>query len=141
MNTPETTPPAVRLADQLEAELRAVGTPERAQQERRYLKSQLTFLGASVPKIRAAAKRAHRANPDLDRAQLHDLIEELWRRGIHECRMAAVELLDAYGRLLSVDDLPLVERLLRESGTWALVDGLAGLPRTQTRASYAWLIR
>jgi 3-methyladenine DNA glycosylase AlkD len=39
--------------------------------------------------------------------------------------MAAVELLRAYGHLLSHADLALAERLIRESGTWALVDGLA----------------
>ena len=40
--------------------------------------------------------------------------------------MAAVFLLEAHARELSVDDLPLLERLIRESKTWAVVDGLAG---------------
>jgi hypothetical protein len=35
-----------RLADQIEAELRALGTSERATQEKRYLKSDLEHLGA-----------------------------------------------------------------------------------------------
>jgi 3-methyladenine DNA glycosylase AlkD len=39
--------------------------------------------------------------------------------------MAAVELLDLGVELLQPEDLQLVERLLRESRTWALVDGLA----------------
>ena len=39
--------------------------------------------------------------------------------------MAATVLLALRTDLLTVDDLPLVERLLRESHTWALVDGLA----------------
>lgn len=40
--------------------------------------------------------------------------------------MASVIFLERFGRLLRPDDLPLLERLLRESRTWALVDGLAG---------------
>jgi hypothetical protein len=43
---------ATELADLLTAELRAVGSPERALHERRYLKSELEFLGASVWEIR-----------------------------------------------------------------------------------------
>jgi 3-methyladenine DNA glycosylase AlkD len=39
--------------------------------------------------------------------------------------MAAVELLAASAGLLARDDLPLLERLLREARTWALVDPLA----------------
>jgi 3-methyladenine DNA glycosylase AlkD len=39
--------------------------------------------------------------------------------------MASVVLLDLHPRLLSPADLPLIERLLRESLTWALVDALA----------------
>jgi 3-methyladenine DNA glycosylase AlkD len=39
--------------------------------------------------------------------------------------MLAVELLDLRAALLTAEDIALVERLLRESRTWALVDGLA----------------
>lgn len=49
----------------------------------------------------------------------------LWVAPVHERRMAAVELLDLRSGLLQPPDLALVERLVRESQTWALVDGLA----------------
>jgi 3-methyladenine DNA glycosylase AlkD len=79
-----------------------------------------------VPAIRKAAVALRREHPDLDRAALLALVDALWARGIHECRMAAVELLDLYVDRLRASDLGgVVERLLRESGTWALVDGLA----------------
>jgi 3-methyladenine DNA glycosylase AlkD len=39
--------------------------------------------------------------------------------------MAAVLVLERSAGALSVDDLPVLERLVRESRTWALVDGLA----------------
>ena len=48
----------------------------------------------------------------------------LWRAPVHERRMAAVEILTLAAPRLRAADLATVERLLRESGTWALVDGL-----------------
>ena len=56
---------------------------------------------------------------------LVDLVEALWIEPVHERRMVAVELLDLYVDRLRPDDAELLERLLRESRTWALVDGLA----------------
>jgi len=112
-------------ADRIEERLREVGTPERATGEKRYLKSDLDFLGASVGQIRAAVTDAGRARPDLAHDELVALVEELWSRPIHERRMASVLFLCRYCGLLNVDDLPLIERLVRGSKTWALVDYLA----------------
>jgi len=112
-------------ADSLERALAAVGTPARAVQEKRYLKSDLTFLGATVWQIRAEVKAAARAGPELDHDRLLGLVDALWARPVFERRMAATVQLELRTDLLTVDDLPLVERLLRESHTWALVDGLA----------------
>jgi 3-methyladenine DNA glycosylase AlkD len=44
---------------------------------------------------------------------------------VHECRAAAAELLELCATTLRAEDLALVERMLREARTWALVDGLA----------------
>jgi 3-methyladenine DNA glycosylase AlkD len=107
------------------AALRAAGDPQRAVQEKRYLKSELTHFGASVPAIRRVVTGFARRHPEPTRPELVALVEGLWAETVHERRMAAVELLDVYGSLLEPADLPLVERLIRESRTWALVDGLA----------------
>jgi 3-methyladenine DNA glycosylase AlkD len=56
---------------------------------------------------------------------LIELVETLWAKPVHERRMAAVMLLEAYPELVAPSDLPLLERLIRESKTWAYVDGLA----------------
>ena len=89
------------------------------------LKSALHHDGASVPAIRKIARDALAAEPGVTHDDLVGLVEALWARPVHECRMAAVELLDAGSRLLVAGDMALVERLIRESRTWALVDGLA----------------
>jgi 3-methyladenine DNA glycosylase AlkD len=107
------------------ARLRAAGTPERAAHEKAYLRSGLDFLGASVPEIRRAAVDVNRGHPELTHDELVALVERSWAAGVHELRMFAVELLERRLDLMGPPDLVLLERLLRESGTWALVDGLA----------------
>ena len=113
------------LADDIEARLRAAGQPDRAEGERRYLKSDLEHVGASVPAIRKVAADVHRARADMAHDELVALVEALWAVPVHERRMAAVELLGFGVGALSVGDAPLLERLVRTSRTWALVDPLA----------------
>jgi 3-methyladenine DNA glycosylase AlkD len=115
-----------RVADELEARLRALGTQERAEHERRYLKSDLEHLGATVWQIRREVKSFAKGHPELSHDELVALVKELWAKPIHERRMAAVLLLEAHPLLVGPGDLPLLERLIRDSKTWAYVDGLAG---------------
>jgi 3-methyladenine DNA glycosylase AlkD len=120
-----TTHTAAAQAARIEGRLRDIGTPERAEQERRYLKSSLDFLGATVWQIRAAVTEFLAEQDAIDHDQLVALVEGLWAKPVHERRMAACALLEVRSSLLSVSDLALLERLIRESLTWALVDGLA----------------
>ena len=78
-----------------------------------------------MPTIRAVATGVQRRHPDLSHDDVVQLVGILWDAPIHEHRMAAVELLDLHSSLLGRGDMPLLERLLREARTWALVDGLA----------------
>jgi 3-methyladenine DNA glycosylase AlkD len=112
-------------ADLLTDELRAVGNPDRAAQEKAYLKSDLEFFGESVWEIRRVAKAFASGAPLLAHDDLNALVEALWAEPIFERRMASVVLLELHPKLLGPADLPLIERQLRESRTWALVDALA----------------
>jgi 3-methyladenine DNA glycosylase AlkD len=117
---PETAARAVTEA------LRPLGTPARAAQEKRYLKSDLEFFGVTVPDMRRAVKAAVRGYPGLDGPGMVAWAVALWREPVHERRAAAVEILTLAAPRLAASDLITVERLLRESLTWAYVDGLAG---------------
>jgi 3-methyladenine DNA glycosylase AlkD len=116
--------PAV-AADALEAELAALGSRERAVQEKRYLKSALSFHGATLPQIERTVRSLTVQHPITDHDWLLALVEALWAKPVHERRMAAVMLLERHRTLLAIGDLALLERLLRESRTWAYVDALA----------------
>ncbi|HYI67617.1 MAG TPA: DNA alkylation repair protein [Candidatus Limnocylindrales bacterium] len=115
-----------RLIERLELRLGAVASPERAAAEQRYLKSELEFLGVSLGEIRGAVTEIAREHRDLSHDDLLALVEQLWVRPRFELRMTSVILLARFADRLTVADLPLIERLVRESLTWALVDGLAG---------------
>jgi 3-methyladenine DNA glycosylase AlkD len=109
-----------------EQELRAAGTASRAEHEKAYLKSPLEHAGASLPAIRAVAGRIRREHPEADAAAAFAVAEALWSEPLHERRMLAVILLEYYATTMSPSDLPRLELLLRDSQTWAYIDGLAG---------------
>ncbi len=124
------------LALGLNAALAKNGTPERAEYEKKYLKSSLPHHGTTVPVVRQLVKALLRAQPDLTRPQLLAIAEELWELGVHEARAAAAELLAIRESCLTPDDLPLLTRLLREARTWALVDELAARVVGPLRSRY-----
>ena len=113
------------LAASLEQALREHGPPERAVHEQAYLKSSLTFLGTSVPDTRSVVRSFVREHRELSADEIRRLAVELWEVPIFERRAAAVMLLIADASRSRPQDIDLVERPLRESRTWALVDSLA----------------
>jgi 3-methyladenine DNA glycosylase AlkD len=113
------------LARAIDADLQARGTADRALHEKAYLKSELDHYGSSVPAIRAVAKEFASQHATLEHDDLIALVDALWAMRVHECRMVAVELLDIHVEELEPEDAVSIDRLLRDSRTWALVDGLS----------------
>lgn len=117
---------AAPLADVLDEQLRALARDDRAAREKAYLKSTLVHYGVPVP---AMHRLAATVGQQLERDDLLQLATSLWDepRGapVHERRFLAADLLATRNDLLTPTDIPLVERLIRESRTWALVDTLA----------------
>ena len=106
-------------------ELMTLATPERARNEKGYLKSDLEHLGVRVPDVRRVTLKSTRASLPRQLEPTLELAEELWATRVHELRMAAVELLIDRADLLDAKHLPYLERLVREARTWALIDGIA----------------
>jgi len=112
-------------AAQLEAVLRDLGGAERAEFEKGYLKSSLLHYGVPVPHIaRSVKKWSKQFGFDSHRDAL-GAARALWERPVHEMRAASAVLLRMKEPLLKPSALPAVERMLRESRTWALLDNLA----------------
>lgn len=112
----------------LRADFAAAGDPARAEQQRRYLKSEMPMYGVGVPQVRALAVAAARAHPGLwvDAVTWETTLRLLWDQAEHrEERFAVLSVIRARlstahaGRLQSLD---LYERLLRTGQWWDLVD-------------------
>jgi 3-methyladenine DNA glycosylase AlkD len=116
---------AVAAADALEGELRTLGTADRAAHEKRYLKSDLQFHGTTLWQIERTVRSFTVERPVEGHDGLVALVDALWAKPVHERRMAATVLLERHRQLLGPADLPFLERLIRESRTWAYVDALA----------------
>ena len=115
---------ATDLVEELERALRGVGDAERAAGAKKYLKSDLEFIGVAAKPLRSVARVFLTDHPDIDRGALLEFVRVLWRKPVFELRAVAVALLERRTSDLVIDDLGLVEDLLRRSHTWALVDWL-----------------
>jgi 3-methyladenine DNA glycosylase AlkD len=117
---------AETAAGQVAAALLPLADAGRAGQAKRYLKSDLNFLGVSVAAIRSAVSDVARTHRELNRDGVLAWAQALWREPVHERRTAAIEVLRWYTRRLLPADLALVEAWVREAHGWAYVDPLAG---------------
>jgi 3-methyladenine DNA glycosylase AlkD len=106
-------------------QFKKLADPERAVQEKRYLKSPFDFYGVTVPRLRSIAKSFRRANKDSAKEAVLELCRVLWAGNFHEERALAIFLLDEYGTFLRYSDVPLLEKILRESVNWDQVDDIS----------------
>lgn len=115
---------ARHAVEELTALLREQANPVRAVSEQAYLKSELDFLGVSVPLIRATTRSWAKAHL-LDHDALLELVTSLWATSLHDLHAAAIELLIRHKGLLVAADIALLEHLIGHSLTWAYVDTLS----------------
>lgn len=113
------------LVTRLDRAFRAIADPARAKGEKAYLKSPIRHYGVTVPGIRRAVANMEHDRGAWSRTALVAVVRRLWSSDVHEHRVAAVILLEGHADLLSAADMPLLERMIRGSFTWAYVDGLA----------------
>lgn len=107
------------------ADLTAHADPAAAASQRAYLKSNLRFLGVTVPQLRQTATVLAPPRKQRTAAWLRELADAAWATDLHDARTVACVLLQASAKLLTADDLPWLEALLRRCHTWAYVDLLA----------------
>ena len=99
--------------------------PERARNEQAYLKSQREFLGVTVPVARKVVAEAGRQHGVVDHDDVMAVAECCWEHPSFDARRAAVEILTIGRDVLGPRDLAVIEPMLVDAETWAIVDGLA----------------
>jgi len=107
---------------QIQNELKIFATKERAEHEKRYLKSKLKFYGVTVPKARAVTKSLLSKN-DLTLKQLKPLQKKLWNSSIFEEMAIALFFFDL--KEMNIDTWKLMHSMQNKVENWAHGDWLA----------------
>ncbi len=103
--------------------------PERAKQEKRYLKSPYKFYGVNVPFLRKLAKDYARANPQgnskASREFVFTLSKALWEGKYHQEKSLAIMVLEQYPQYLDTEAIPFIEQMLGECNGWDHADWIS----------------
>ncbi len=113
------------VADLREA-FSAEADPDRAEGMRAYLKNRFAFFGIGTEPRRRLLKAfvTQRGGwPKIEEAR--ELSRRLWREPEREFHYCGQELLEKRSRLLTDEDLPLIEHLVTHQSWWDTVDFLA----------------
>lgn len=105
--------------------LKAGANPERAVNEKRYLKSPFRFYGVSLPFTEKLAKEFAKKNRNSRREHLFDLVHALWSSDYHEEKRLAIQILEQFPEHIDFGAMPMLEAMLTESTGWDLVDAIA----------------
>jgi 3-methyladenine DNA glycosylase AlkD len=103
---------------------RAAGDAARAAQEKRYMKSALSFHGVDAATVRAACA-AYVKEHEVDAAALRQAVDALYASEWFDLHSAAVGLLERQRKLIARKDDAWLVDLVRQSACWAHVDWLA----------------
>ncbi len=115
---------------ELENQLRAQGTPERAAGSKAYLKSSLEHFGVTNPQARRIIRQWVRDNKIASHDDVVQIAQRLWPSQIFDLRNAAVEVLTYRKSTLTVADLGMLADMIRTANTWAFVDPLSSVAGT-----------
>lgn len=121
------TPAEVRST--ITARLRRAADPIRAPQQQRYMKSDMPYLGVTVPRCRRIAGAVFRMLPLPNAGAWETTILTLWRGATYrEERYAAIELLNypRYSDWIAPERVPMMEELVVTGAWWDYVDAIAG---------------
>ena len=109
----------------IESALQKTARRERAEYEKKYLKSSLRFIGNNAADVHKAIADFYRANKSMEKDELTSLVTSLWRTDCHELRSVAIGLMVRFSKLYDRADLPLIRQMIIDSAGWAHVDWIS----------------
>lgn len=116
---------------------------ERAVKEKSYLYSENKHYGLSAYQMGAYFKAL---NPELNKFSKEEAIRfviHFWKQPSHEEKMLALHVLNLHVDKLDLSDMPLIEKLMRESKGWVYLDsfiiGVMPAILTKYKSAYEYL--
>ena len=116
------------MRDVLIRNFRKLGDARRAAGAQAYMKSEMPFVGVTVPAMRKACKAVFQEHPLPTAASWRKQVLSLWRNAeFREERYAAIELtgFKAYREFQTLDALPMYEEMIVTGAWWDYVDAIA----------------
>lgn len=101
------------------------GDPERARQIAAYLKTEMPVFGVQKPGRVEVFREMYQRFPPESQEAYRTAVEALWAQPHREEKHAALAYAERFKRFITLDALPLYERLIREGAWWDLVDTVA----------------
>lgn len=112
------------LVERVRTDLRTAADPARAAGQQAYMKSAMPYIGVTVPEARRIARTA--AKGETDAATLRTTARTLWDEASHrEERYAAMALLGLRPVDGQLDNVPLIEHMVRTGQWWDITDELS----------------
>ncbi|MDX5474114.1 MAG: DNA alkylation repair protein [Bacillaceae bacterium] len=91
----------------------------------KYMKNHFPFLGIKSPELKALVKTFFQAEGKPDMHLLRDIVLSLWSEPEREFQYVALQILVANKKQLTIDDIPLLEKMVIEKSWWDTVDLIA----------------
>lgn len=98
--------------------------PERSRKEQSYFYVDRKHYGVSIKKIREYIKRYKKDLNTMEKAKVLKLAEELWKQPSFQEKTLTLFILELHKSKLDISNMPMIEKMMRESKTWALLDNL-----------------
>jgi len=98
--------------------------PTRAKKEKQYLYSKHKHYGLSSRLQDTYFKELKKELTSLSKNEAFNLAKLLWSQPSHEEKSFALRILNLHSDKLNINDMPLIEKLMRESEGWVYLDNL-----------------
>ena len=109
---------------EIREELKLLGDNERALHSKKYLKSNYSFYGVTVPKLRAIAKEFKQKNPNFQIYDIYNTFDELWNSSNHEEMSLAMYILGLYKKEFNLETWNFLIKRIELAKSWDHIDEL-----------------
>lgn len=118
-------PPAESLVSFVQTSLQGLADPAKAPAMAAYMKTKQPFYGVQTP-YRAPIVREIKARfVPLNHRGYQKNVTSLWKLPHREERYVAIAYARAHSKFITMDSIPLYERMIREGAWWDFVDEIA----------------